>query len=265
MPALHFNVISPTSRPAKSHVPTLYTHTLCPYAERAFLVLLEKGAPFNLVHVDLSCKPTWYRQVNPRGLVPAVEYKGAVHVESLDICRWADAKLEGPPLMPSDGSLRQEVDQLLGGVDSCVSAGLNLLAGRSGRYWGIGSGQSASQRAAFEAQLSNLQAALQRHGGPFLAGPHPTLADIAYYPFIRRFGVGMERFAGYDVTTVLGGSVGRWLDAMGHRESCRVSSADDVLLLQAYERHRCLDFFDYDSYEVFDLHPQNRAYLPIAS
>lgn len=26
-------------------------------------------------------------QVNPRGLVPAVEHKGVVHVESLDICR----------------------------------------------------------------------------------------------------------------------------------------------------------------------------------
>ncbi len=68
-------------------VPTLYVHTLCPYAERAFLALLEKGTHFTLVHIDLSSKPSWYRQVNPRGLVPAVEYKGAVHVESLDICR----------------------------------------------------------------------------------------------------------------------------------------------------------------------------------
>ena len=75
----------------------------------------------------------------------------------------------------------------------------------------------------------------------------------------------MQHFAGYDLTAALGGSVGRWLDAMGERASCRIASADDALLLQAYVRHRCLDFFDYDSYGVFDLHPQNREHLPVSS
>lgn len=65
-----------------------YTHTLCPYAERAWLALLEKGARFDLCHIDLSNKPGWYRKVNPRGLVPAVQDEaGSVHVESIDICR----------------------------------------------------------------------------------------------------------------------------------------------------------------------------------
>lgn len=53
----------------------------CPllqYAERVFIALLEKQVAFHLVHVDLARKPVWYRSVNPRGLVPAVQHKGEV-------------------------------------------------------------------------------------------------------------------------------------------------------------------------------------------
>jgi glutathione S-transferase len=132
------------------------------------------------------------------------------------------------------------------------------------RYWGIGGGQTSQQRAAFEAQLSSLQSTLQRHGGPFLMGERLTLADIAYYPFARRFDVGMPHFCGYDLSAALGGSVGGWLQAMGQRESCGITTADDALLLAAYQQHRSLDFFDYDPYGVFDLHPQNAMYLAAA-
>eukprot|EP00882_Tetradesmus_deserticola_P033215 GHRQ01037923.1.p2 GENE.GHRQ01037923.1~~GHRQ01037923.1.p2 ORF type:complete len:105 (+),score=22.13 GHRQ01037923.1:818-1132(+) len=67
--------------------PVLYTHTLCPYAQRVFLALLYKAVPFELVQVELSNKPSWYRGVNPRGLVPAVVHEGKARTESLDLCR----------------------------------------------------------------------------------------------------------------------------------------------------------------------------------
>ena len=43
--------------------------------------------PFDLVQVDLSDKPSWYRSVNGRGLVPAVQWQGQTVVESIDIVR----------------------------------------------------------------------------------------------------------------------------------------------------------------------------------
>lgn len=64
-----------------------YSHVLCPFAERVWLTLLEKNVPHTLVHVDLSAKPTWYKRLNPRGLVPCVAYKSEVIIESEDICR----------------------------------------------------------------------------------------------------------------------------------------------------------------------------------
>ena len=64
-----------------------YTHVLCPFAERVWLTLLEKQVAHTLVQVDLSRKPTWYRSINPRGLVPCVTYEGNSIIESEDICR----------------------------------------------------------------------------------------------------------------------------------------------------------------------------------
>ena len=48
---------------------------------------LVQGVQFDLVNVDLSLKPRWYKELNPAGLVPAVEWRGHVQTESLDICR----------------------------------------------------------------------------------------------------------------------------------------------------------------------------------
>ena len=47
-----------------------------------------QGVPFDLVQVDLSAKPGWFRAVNARGLVPAVQWRGRTVVESVDIVRW---------------------------------------------------------------------------------------------------------------------------------------------------------------------------------
>lgn len=280
--------------------PVLYTHTLCPYAERAWIALLEKvnastiescwphllrkhahadglpeksqprdkaspfplqGVPFHLVHVDLSSKPSWYRSVNPGGLVPAVSYQGAVQVESLDICQWVSHGLPGPALHPIDPTDKQRMDAVIKAGSAAIDAGLDLMSG-GGRYWGIGGGQTAAQKAAFESRLdAAVVMPLAQSGGPYLLGEKLSVADISLFPFVRRFDVGAKAFCGFDVRGACGGAVGRWLVVMEGRPSCRITAADDALLLQAYKKHRSLDFFDYDSYGIFALHPHNERYL----
>jgi Glutathione S-transferase, N-terminal domain len=67
-------------------VPVLYTHSYCPYAQRAWLALLAARVQHVVAQVDLSNKPAWYRTLHPEGLVPCVAWKGHVQVESVDIC-----------------------------------------------------------------------------------------------------------------------------------------------------------------------------------
>jgi glutathione S-transferase len=236
----------------------LYAHTLCPYAERVVLTLLESGAEFRCVHVDLARKPSWFRNLGSGGLVPAVARAGRVRAESLDLLRALPRELGAPALAPPGA----ELDAALAAGARAADAGVAALAG-AGRGWGIDArGPSAAQAARFAAALdAAVGAPLARHGGPFLGGAQPSVADFALFPFLRRFAVAMPAFGGADVRGACGGAVGAWLGALGARPAARAAAADDALLLAAYRHHMCLDFFDYDSYRATALHPHNAAYL----
>lgn len=61
-----------------------YTNHRCPWAHRAHIALAEIGLEFEEVIIDLN-KPRepWYlKEVNPRGLVPALKYGDEVIIES---------------------------------------------------------------------------------------------------------------------------------------------------------------------------------------
>ena len=49
---------------------TLVSFDLCPYVQRAAIVLAEKGMPFTRRDVDLAAKPDWFKAISPLGKVP---------------------------------------------------------------------------------------------------------------------------------------------------------------------------------------------------
>ncbi|EDU45197.1 Gst Glutathione S-transferase [Pyrenophora tritici-repentis] len=62
---------------------TLYTNHRCPWAHRAHVAIKELGLPYEEVIIDLD-KPRelWYLEINPRGLVPAIDFNGEIITES---------------------------------------------------------------------------------------------------------------------------------------------------------------------------------------
>lgn len=231
----------------------LFTHSLCPYAQRVEMALAEKEVQHEVVSIDLNRKPSWYRSVNPRMLVPALRWNGNVVVESLAICRFVDESFEGPPLMPDEAGLRDRAEELLDNCDVVVSAGLQAVKGKDGRYWGIGTKFDERDIEAFERNLAPLLEQLQEKGGPFLMGQQLTLADLAYLPFIERFTVVMDQFMGYSPRMLGGGKLGDWMDSCRERHSLQGTWTDPVKLRKAYQKYMSLDFFDYHSLTKSDL------------
>ena len=45
----------------------LISHALCPYVQRAAIVLAEKGVAFERRDIDLAHKPDWFLAVSPLG------------------------------------------------------------------------------------------------------------------------------------------------------------------------------------------------------
>jgi glutathione S-transferase len=61
----------------------LYTNHSCPWAHRAHIALRELGLPFTEEIIDLSVPRTpEYLKINPRGLVPTIDYNGEIIPES---------------------------------------------------------------------------------------------------------------------------------------------------------------------------------------
>lgn len=231
----------------------LFTHSLCPYAQRVEMALVEKQVPHEVVAIDLSRKPSWYRSVNPRMLVPALRWEGKVVVESLAICKFVDERFEGPSLMPDEGGVRRRADELLDACDGVVSAGLQAVMGADGRFWGIGTRFEERDTKAFETKMAPLLKQLQKHGGPYLVGQQLTLVDLAYLPFIERFAVAMNHFMGYNVRALGDGEIGHWMDACHARPALQSTRTDPVQLRKAYQKYMSLDFFDYHSLTRSDL------------
>ena len=46
---------------------TLVSHLLCPYVQRAVILLTEKNIPFERIDVDLANKPDWFLKLSPLG------------------------------------------------------------------------------------------------------------------------------------------------------------------------------------------------------
>ena len=81
---------------------TLVSFDLCPYVQRAAIVLAEKGVAFTRLDVDLADKPEWFKAISPLGKVPLLKIgDDTVLFESGPIVEYLD-EVHGAPLHPRD-------------------------------------------------------------------------------------------------------------------------------------------------------------------
>ncbi|CAI6319609.1 unnamed protein product [Periconia digitata] len=84
---------------------TLYTNHACPWAHRAHIAIKELGLPYEEVIIDLNVpREQWYLDLNPRGLVPTMDYNGQILTESAVVAQFlADA--HPSHLVPNTGTV----------------------------------------------------------------------------------------------------------------------------------------------------------------
>ena len=133
-----------------------------------------------------------FLEVNPQGLVPALETDGQVLIQSLPIIEYLDEKYPAPPLLPGDAAGRARV-RALAAIVACDIHPINNL--RVLRYLArpLGHDQAAIEAwynhwidsgfAAFERLLSG-----DPSTGAFCHGDAPGLADIALVPQVVNAG-----------------------------------------------------------------------------
>lgn len=79
----------------------LISFTLCPYVQRAMIVLNEKKVNFDIEYIDLSEPPPWFYDISPLEKVPVLLVNDEPLFESMVICEYLDEITEGD-LYPID-------------------------------------------------------------------------------------------------------------------------------------------------------------------
>jgi len=172
-------------------------------AYRTRIALALKGLDYEPQGIDLRTgahKSEVFVALNPQGMVPALEFDGAVLTQSPAILEWLEETCPAPALLPAAPADRAHVRAMAALIGCDIHPLNNLRVGKALRET-FGADQPAIDAWAarwilpgFEA----LEALVARHGDGWCFGDAPTLADCYLIPQIysaRRFNVPLDAFA----------------------------------------------------------------------
>lgn len=164
---------------------TLISHPLCPFVQRAAIVLLEKGVPFDRINVDLAAKPDWFLALSPTGKVPLLKVRrpgqaDAVIFESMVICEYLEETLAGAPMYPGDALARARQRSWIEFATSTLADAWQFLNATDRPT-------ADAKQAAFRSRLEQLEAVLG--SGPYFDGVDFRMVDAVFAPLFRYFGI----------------------------------------------------------------------------
>ena len=164
-----------------------------PYRVRIGLAI--KGVTYDYAALDLIAgdqRQASYREVNPQGLVPALDLgDGTILTQSLAILEWLEETRPTPPILPRSPVDRAAVRAMAGIIACDIHPLNNTRVGRKLNQIGVPQPQITDWihgwiRDGFDA----LEPMVSRHGGQFAFGDIPTIADCCLVPQVysaRRF------------------------------------------------------------------------------
>lgn len=229
----------------------LYHFSMSNCSQRVRLTLAEKGLSWTSHHVDLPAgehlTPV-YREIHPKGVVPALVDDGRVVIESNDIIAYLDERHPEPPLVPRNDEDAEAVAKLIAAsnaiqdaikalshellfrpfrpvgaedVEAMKSAGANpeLVAfmrdyAANDDTWRV---RVARARGDMDVALAALENRLA--GRDWLSGPAFGLADISWIVNLHRLRMCQYPLDAYPLLSI-------WADRVSQRETFRSAVAE---------------------------------------
>jgi len=186
-----------------------YAGWFCPYVQRGWIALEEKGIKYQYKEINPYKKEESFLRINPKGLVPALQYKGTPIYESLVICEFLeDAYPTYKPLLPSDPVLRAKARLWIDHVSKAVIPPYQRL---------LQAQEREKQDAAREEYCVALRKFSKEVQGPYFLGDEFSLVDVTIAPWIIRDHF-IQEYRGYKREDVDEGWV-NYTSAIEKRES----------------------------------------------
>jgi glutathione S-transferase len=233
---------------------TLYSFGPGANSLKPLLALYEKGLEFTPRFVDptrFEHHEEWFKKINPRGQVPALDHDGHIITESTVICEYLeDAFPDAPPLRPSDPVEIAEMRVWTKWVDEyfcwCVSTiGWERMIGPMARAlseeefeakvaripipeqrskWR--NARAGFPKAVLEEEMRKIRVSVDRletrlSQSPWLAGDSFTLADVCNFAIANGMQNGFADIVNREATPHLVA----WIERINARPACQAMFA----------------------------------------
>ena len=154
----------------------LISFKLCPFVQRAVIVLKRKQVDFKITYIDLSNPPEWFESISPLGKVPVLKVGKEVLFESAVIQEYVD-EVTPPSLHPADPLIKAKNRAWMVFGDD-----LNMM------MFKMAHAQSQQDFSDIQTQLTNKLKQIEgvHSGQAFFNGAEFNLIDAAYAPFFMR-------------------------------------------------------------------------------
>ncbi|MCU0542625.1 MAG: glutathione S-transferase family protein [Oscillatoriaceae cyanobacterium Prado104] len=192
----------------------IYSATVCPYAHRSRLTLLEKGVEFQSIEIDLQNKPEGFTDISPYGKVPAIKHGDKRVWESAIINEYLDEVFPEPPLLPPNAIDRAQARIWIDFANTWfVPAYSNLLRSPEGQE------QKAAEQELYDRLqfIENEGLAKLSKDGPYWFGENISLVDLTFYPWFERWPT-IEYYRGFYRLAEFP-RLQQWRDAVSQRKS----------------------------------------------
>eukprot|EP00123_Amoebidium_parasiticum_P013630 comp22068_c1_seq1/m.32137 comp22068_c1_seq1/g.32137 ORF comp22068_c1_seq1/g.32137 comp22068_c1_seq1/m.32137 type:complete len:262 (-) comp22068_c1_seq1:124-909(-) len=225
----------------------------CPYAQRAWVAIGEKGlerdADYELIEClevseDVYKKKPLLLEANPKGLVPVIldqrpgrneedaasaTHLGTVVIESLVVMEYLDEAFStGRNLMPTCPGKRAKTRVWFDAINRTICTPF---------YQALIRQEEADQKKAIEDLTNGLSAFAKELHGLYFFGEEFSAVDIAILPWVYRLYL-LEHHRGFSMpNTPEFDKLRTWMDATFSRPAVKATLADKEQLLKMYARY----------------------------
>jgi len=154
----------------------LISFKLCPFVQRAIIVLKNKKVDFDITYIDISHPPEWFKALSPLGQVPILKVGDDVLFESSVIQEYVD-EVTPPSLQPDDILVKAK-------NRAWISFGGDILMAMHGLVMAKDQAGAEEKLAVIQQKLSQLEA--DHSGLSYFNGETFNMVDAAYAPMFMR-------------------------------------------------------------------------------
>lgn len=152
----------------------------CPWVQRVAIVLREKRVEFEFVHIEPGNRPDWFFAVSPHNKVPVLRIDDHRSLFESDAINEYLDEMHTPRLHPDD-PVERAVHR------AWIEYAPTFADVASGHAYAETEDGYNKAAALIPALFDKIEKALKRQAaGPFFNGPHYSLVDAAYAPFLQR-------------------------------------------------------------------------------